>query len=521
NLRSQTAADEIGPLISEPRLQAAYELRLELADRMRAGGIPALHVCNDDEALYPNKIGSYSKGLPHNALGEVDLQAYGALRSALQSGVPSDFELIPLGGSRKLTNPQAGLAFETEGYDPHQFVQPPAPAFASAEAAAEMVELYWMALLRDVRFTDYGAHGGVQFASNELSSLIDFKGPKVDGRVTYQTLFRDNLPGALAGPYISQFLLKPAPFGAEYVERRIRTLQPASNKVTTFAHWLAVQNGNVPQENSFDSTRRYIRNGRDLSQWVHVDVLFQAYFDACLILATPPSSDPLSGGIGAPPNPGNPYLGSATQEGFATWGPPFFKTLLCEVSLRALKAVWFQKWFVHRRLRPETFGGRIHVHKTGGAEYPIHSQVLNSTALNYIGGNGTYLLHQAFPEGSPTHPAYGAGHATVAGACVTVLKALFDGSFVVPQPVVPDSTGTVLIATSTTTPLTVTGELNKLASNIATGRNHAGVHWRSDATESLKLGEAVAIQFLLDHKATLNEGGSFIFQKFDGTTITL
>ncbi len=32
-------------------------------------------------------------------------------------------------------------------------------------------------------------------------------------------------------------------------------------------------------------------------------------------------------------------------------------------------------------------------------------------------------LPMAFQEGSPMHPSYGAGHATVAGACVTILKA--------------------------------------------------------------------------------------------------
>ena len=40
------------------------------------------------------------------------------------------------------------------------------------------------------------------------------------------------------------------------------------------------------------------------------------------------------------------------------------------------------------------------------------------------------LLPVAFQEGSPMHPAYGAGHATVAGACVTILKAFFDTSSV-------------------------------------------------------------------------------------------
>jgi hypothetical protein len=32
----------------------------------------------------------------------------------------------------------------------------------------------------------------------------------------------------------------------------------------------------------------------------------------------------------------------------------------------------------------------------------------------------------AFPEVSPSHPSYGSGHATVAGAYVTTLKAFFD-----------------------------------------------------------------------------------------------
>ena len=53
------------------------------------------------------------------------------------------------------------------------------------------------------------------------------------------------------------------------------------------------------------------------------------------------------------------------------------------------------------------------------------------------------------------------------------------------------------------------------------GRNIAGVHWRSDAYESLRLGERVAIALLKDHLATFNEGGGCRFTGFDGQTITL
>jgi hypothetical protein len=118
-----------------------------------------------------------------------------------------------------------------------------------------------------------------------------------------------------------------------------------------------------------------------------------------------------------------------------------FSSLIPEVSTRALKAQWLQKWFVHRRLRPEAFGGLIHHHKKHNATYPfLKNSILDSPVLDRIfesnkeankklkSGNpdkdkGTYFLPQAFPEGSPLHPSYGAGHATVAGACVTVLKA--------------------------------------------------------------------------------------------------
>jgi hypothetical protein len=90
---------------------------------------------------------------------------------------------------------------------------------------------------------------------------------------------------------------------------------------------------------------------------------------------------------------------------------------------------------------------------------------------------GTYLLPQAFPEGSPTHPAYGSGHATVAGAGTTVLKAWFDESYVLTDPVVPTPDGTALVAYTgpDADRLTLGGELNKVAANIASARNMAGM----------------------------------------------
>jgi hypothetical protein len=177
---------------------------------------------------------------------------------------------------------------------------------------------------------------------------------------------------------------------------------------------------------------------------------------------------------------------------------------------------------VHRRVRPEAFGGRIHNLITGAAKYPIHSDVLNSAALKAVfSATGSYLLPQAYPVGSPLHPSYPAAHAVTAGAGITVLKALFNESFVIPSPVIPSDDGLSLAAYAGA-PLTVGGELNKLASNIALGRDAAGVHYRSDGIEGIKLGEAIAISILRDTATLYNEVfPGFSFTKYDGTPVTI
>jgi membrane-associated phospholipid phosphatase len=416
-----------------------------------------------------------------------------------------------MSGSAKLVNPQAGLAFDMQGPDSHALAMRAAPRFDSAEQASEIAENYWMALARDVSFIDYESNALISDAARDLSRFSDFRGPKAPGGwVTPSVLFRGLTKGDLVGPYLSQFFWKETPFGAETIDRRMRTAAPLTDYMTSYWEWLAIQNGAAARAASFDPMPRYIRNGRDIAEWVHRDVLFQAYFEALLVLYQ----------IEAPGDPNNPYTSSRNQIGFGTLGDPFIASVLCAVATRALKAVWFQKWFVHRRLRPEVFAGRVHNHKNHIAEYAIHREILSSSVLDeLVRRNGTYLLPMAFPEGSPFHPSFGAGHATVAGACVTILKAFFDESFVIPNPVEADSDGLRLHAYNGP-PLTVGGELNKLASNVAIGRNIAGVHWRSDATESLKLGEEVAIRFLQEEGGCLNENFSgFSLTRFDGSTV--
>ena len=121
------------------------------------------------------------------------------------------------------------------------------------------------------------------------------------------------------------------------------------------------------------------------------------------------------------------------------------------------------------------------------------------------------------------HPAYGAGHATVAGACVTILKAFFDHGYVLPaEQYVYSANGTELAPVQDKSlRLTVEGELNKLASNIAIGRNWSGVHYFTDYYESLRLGERMAIGILEEQKLTYGENFSMTVPLFSGGGIRI
>lgn len=543
-----------------------------------------------DSQGHHNYIANYTKALPHHLtgpeIGEVIPTSYRRLLVAVDTGNPADFNAIPLGVTRKLINPQSGLAFDLESRDSHAFVIPPAPRIDGPEAASEMAELYWMSLSRDISFNDFVTGTSViNNAVADLSNPANYKnytGPKP---VNTSTIFRGTLVGDLVGPYISQFLLlgndDPSlnrtfidgyiTYGSLSIDQRQKTVQSGIDYLTGYHNtpnsWLDIENGAVASApptcgNAFDpsptpnppDTRppserrgRFIRNMRDLANYVHFDDLPQEFLNACLLLIhmdAPCVSQPHG-----PASPGNPYknMNYSNQEGFGTFGDQHIISLIGEVTRRAIYAAWFQKWFVHRRLRPEEFGALIHRQLNATAPnptpglipptppYPIHSDILSSGVLlqifNYNAALnsslpapfniGSYLLPQVFPEGSPTHPSYPQGHATISGACVTVLKAYFDESFVIPNPVKVDPSldgtpdeGTRLVPISDT--LTLGDELNKLASNISLGRDMAGVHYRSDYLQGVLLGEAVAISMLEDQRNTYNEDYFFEFTMFNG-----
>lgn len=350
--------------------QRAAGLRQSLAREVAAAPVQP-HPNNGDQARYANAIGSDTRGLPHDARGEVDPVAWQLANAAYTSRDPADFEKIPLGGTRKLVNPVGTLAVSLEGLNASHFGLPVAPALASAARAAEAVEIYWQSLLRDVPFAEYRdetSNADLRAAVDELNQLPEFHGPKINNRVTPQTLFRGSVayadptdptgarprwvtpPGVLDGPLISQFLYRDVPLGNQSLSARIRSYAPANEFLTKLEEWLHVQNGNAPRERiAYDETRRFIHNGRDLGAYAHTAAAFT--FIANQLLGTPAFAAEVGFGglypVAQPPfAPSNPYLRSRTQSpAGGTFAPPYYQGLINLAASNAIRINYYQKWY--------------------------------------------------------------------------------------------------------------------------------------------------------------------------------
>src|SRR3954467_8219388 len=96
--------------MSDPRVRQSFALRLEVATRDALIPVPP-HTTNGDEARYPDKSGTYTKGVLQNGIGLVNPSAFQTLRHAIDTGTFADFESVILGGTRTLNGPLGGNAF--------------------------------------------------------------------------------------------------------------------------------------------------------------------------------------------------------------------------------------------------------------------------------------------------------------------------------------------------------------------------------------------------------------------------
>lgn len=402
-------------------------------------------------------------------------------------------------GTLKLVSPSAIYSKDLVGSFKSSLVLPKVFSYKSKESSWEMVELYNMMLLRDVYFCDYDLDPNVELAVKDLNDISEKK------LTTKKNLFRGNSDGDLLGPYVSQFLYLPFNQGPFNIDQKYHCYKENVNYMKTYQTLLSVQNGTVLESGPEKDIYRYLQTLRDGATYVHQDNPITSGNNAASILYS----------LGCPLSEG---LKVKTETPFVDLGPGDIYDLIGRAARIALLTAWYYKW-QNLRIRPEYFGMLINkIKESGKNEYDLYEKLLNSDTLSRVySKNNNYLLHQCYPEGSPCHPAYPAGHATFAGATITIIKAFFDENYEI-EAVKPSKDGQTLIKTGEK--LKVGKELDKLASNISIFRNGAGVHYRSDAL-GIELGEQVAISILKEHIKRYPYKLYFSFHLRDGTHIKI
>lgn len=546
----------------------SYNLRIELANyhSKYSKQLSISLIENLDESTYKkyNYNGSFHKGLQHNLVNG-QLANPSEYKKMVKSIVNNDQKRLSKvklaeGSTTKLTNPLASMTSTLIGANQCSIQIDIPPSLNSDVGAAEMVELYCLALSRDVPFINYKDDLTILkiLASNRLNK------PDVLNSLKYytplnipfmsNTVFRGISNDEKMGPYISQLLLLDVPMGAAKMEQKYSTLLPTNINILdrtqniinewgiTMTDTIDIQNGNLSklQNPIVDPIKKYIFSGRSLAEAVHNDQVYQLFYQASLILM----------GLGAKPNSGFPNY--PNQSGFVSgYGGPSVLCAIADVAGLALKHCWYWKWQVYRKLRPEVFGLWINnvkndiVHNKGN--YDISDIILNNQIISDISdlyNLTSYTLPLCYREGSPTHPSYPAGHAAIAGACCTILKIFFNCEQLwntlpgiksgilsnnITNLVEADATGLELVSYmgNDSNEITINGEINKLASNVAIGRNWAGVHYRSDGIEGINLGEKVAITYMEDMLSTMVENKSdgsiphITFRRFNGKLKTI
>lgn len=455
------------------------------------------------------------------------------LKTAMESGTVTDLEAVPLSSNatRKLANPLGAFITEPIGQDAYGMTLRVSPTLDSVEGAGEMVEVWEMNIQRDTSFNELnfgGANTDADRAVTNLNSFgSDYKGPvnESSGNLTREELFRGVAPGCLKGPYISQFLIHDFQLGAHEIEQKYNYHTGVYG--ITKSNFKAIADGTIPVAQAANGSDQYIWNGRSLGTLVHSDFVYQHFYYAAAMLAHGGTRHTAYSSVD--PSTSGAFLTNA--------GPAFVAPAVAAVSANALSAAWVQKWRQQLRLRPETMAARV-VTGLAGDTSVYHNSALTTNAQSTIdavkafnvanGGDNAAFLPLLYAEGSPTHPAYPAGHAVIAGANATILKLMYadeNWSTMGNYSAVQHSTDGATRSTysrSDAGDLTVHGELNKLAANIAIGRNIAGVHYRIDGDEGMMLGQKVAIQYFKDYVSRQIEvRGDITIVGFDGVSVTV
>lgn len=448
---------------------------------------PAPRLTNGDYELYAeqNHIATYKKGLLQDrndpSIGSENIKK---LRQYLAD---KNFAGVKAILKTNLIDPFSALFIEDEYKDLCKISRIPPPV-DSEDFALCMLEVYLMCLMRDVPFSEW----------NNIKLYTDF----IEKHPTYD--MRGTSKSDKKGYYISQFLLVTIPFWCAPVVNKIKFYKNGQDFLDTVEKYEDCHfNGKVSTDVKFEETARYCINGRDLAHLVHKDAAAQFFiYAATLLFVSYPKA----------------FIGPYAQysiNGFVDFGRPCVEHLVTKASVYALRVAWHYKWQEHLFLRPEEAG--YYIEKGLLPVDPIIKEygILDAIKEKY----GSYCLPTVYPEGSPTHPSFQSGHACIAGACITILKAFFNENYAMDLKV-PNEDGSALVDV-VDHKSTIGDELNKLATDVGVGRDWAGVHYRFDAIMGIECGEDVAIRILQQYLAQTNSDHIFKFTKYNGEYVEI
>ena len=429
--------------------------------------------------------------------------------------------------------------------------------------AYDLAEAYVMAHLRDQPLDDLAQQGTAAYAeaTRVLSSFLRrFSGAPATLRP--ETLFRcptTFVAECRAGPYVSQLLFRAFYDGGSPRDRRFVFERDAAN-LTRRARLLDFHRGVAPARDyardaygRFDL--RYVHSGRVLASIVHSEPPHKHYYEGALAAMSALGeaglalTDGFSGGAG---------VAASTTAGYDD-----VLASVAGVTMQALRQSYAHKWIEHRKIRPDAVAMRLDTFKRAAAlgveaavaQIPLApllvSQFFEGSASKAAfmeeladanlarAGERNYLLPLLYPP--PGHPSSTHGHAVVAGACATVLKAMLTTTDAATgAPLAWGGVGgvggvaltagaggeTVRPYNGSIAGMTLEGEIDKLAHNVAAGRNWAGVHFRTELEYSLFLGEAVGLRYLRAkiceyHVARTGSFRGWDLRLFNGTRLLL
>ncbi|VBB17578.1 PAP2 superfamily protein [Yasminevirus sp. GU-2018] len=401
--------------------------------------------------------------------------------------------------SLKVVDPLCFYSKQTYGPLCNTTVVDPPHSYSSREFALNMLELYFMYLMRDVKFSEWSSYP-------IYSQCMDLM--KSHDKKTRFNLRMNNKANNINDNtyYVSQFLLQPVPYWQGGMDNKIKPYKHGSDTLTTIELYEQLHHyGVVPTiDIGPEATRRYIVTGRDLATMVHKDHPIQVTLGAYKLLN------------GVYPESKKIFNKTLPITPFVDNGQPLIELLITMASMCVLRSAWYHKYHTFRVLRPEEFGYNVEkeIGKFNDVVLDKNNVILKE--VNYR--IGSHLLPGVYPEGCPAHPSFPSGHAVLAGAGITIIKAFFDEDYEIPH-MIPNSAGDTLETTSEK--VKVGDELNKLAFNMAFGRNWAGIHYRMDAENGIKLGEHVAISILRDYVKGCNAPVKFTFRSYFGDKITI